>query len=194
MAALPSEETRRGDDVQEPLRESIVPQQAAQSSGGTAQGNMGPTRGWSQLEEDEAAAPGVDVRPAAGSHDAGKNSDDGRLSDNHIELEERERRAGSSSSAGGTKRGLITEATRSTDGAGDVLGGGGGDRVAQTGVREYKVYKRRFFGLVQLTLLNIIVSWGVSAPMIFVGILRSKRILGVSPPGPFLSYARWCLT
>jgi len=28
----------------------------------------------------------------------------------------------------------------------------------------YKVYKRRWFGLVQLVLLNIIVSWDVSAP------------------------------
>ena len=27
---------------------------------------------------------------------------------------------------------------------------------------EYRVYKRRWFGLVQLTLLNIIVSWDVS--------------------------------
>ena len=29
-------------------------------------------------------------------------------------------------------------------------------------VHEYRVYKRRWFGLVQLTLLNIIVSWDVS--------------------------------
>ena len=29
---------------------------------------------------------------------------------------------------------------------------------------EYKVYKRRWFGLVQLVLLNIVVSWDVSAP------------------------------
>lgn len=27
---------------------------------------------------------------------------------------------------------------------------------------EYKVYKRRWFGLVQITLLNVIVSWDVS--------------------------------
>ena len=31
-------------------------------------------------------------------------------------------------------------------------------------VTMYKVYKRRFFGLAQLVLLNIIVSWDVSAP------------------------------
>jgi hypothetical protein len=29
---------------------------------------------------------------------------------------------------------------------------------------EYKVYKRRWFGLVQLVLLNIVVSWDVSCP------------------------------
>lgn len=36
-----------------------------------------------------------------------------------------------------------------------------GDAVGE--VHEYKVYKRRWFGLVQLTLLNIIVSWDVSS-------------------------------
>lgn len=30
---------------------------------------------------------------------------------------------------------------------------------------EYKVYKRRWFGLIQLVLLNIVVSWDVSAPI-----------------------------
>ena len=30
----------------------------------------------------------------------------------------------------------------------------------------YKVYKRRWFGLLQLALLNIIVSWDVSAPLL----------------------------
>ena len=32
------------------------------------------------------------------------------------------------------------------------------------GMREYKVYKRRYFGLFQLVLLNIVVSWDVSVP------------------------------
>lgn len=40
-------------------------------------------------------------------------------------------------------------------------GVGLGTETGVTGV-EYKVYKRRWFGLVQLTLLNIIVSWDVS--------------------------------
>lgn len=37
------------------------------------------------------------------------------------------------------------------------------ERTVSGGV-QYKVYKRRWFGLVQLVLLNIIVSWDVSAP------------------------------
>jgi hypothetical protein len=38
----------------------------------------------------------------------------------------------------------------------------GGGSVADAESTEYRVYKRRWFGLVQLTLMNIIVSWGVS--------------------------------
>lgn len=34
---------------------------------------------------------------------------------------------------------------------------------AVTGIIEYKVYRRRYFGLFQLVLLNIIVSWDVSS-------------------------------
>ncbi len=39
--------------------------------------------------------------------------------------------------------------------------------IMPTGERpiEYKVYKRRWFGLVQLVLLNIVVSWDVSISM-----------------------------
>ncbi|ERT00907.1 cell surface receptor/MFS transporter (FLVCR) [Sporothrix schenckii 1099-18] len=39
-----------------------------------------------------------------------------------------------------------------------MSGGNHGDNTA-SGVTEYKVYKRRWFGLLQLTLLNVIVSW-----------------------------------
>jgi FLVCR family MFS transporter 7 len=41
-------------------------------------------------------------------------------------------------------------------------GNNGRENVEETGGRVYKVYKRRWFGLVQLALLNIIVSWDVS--------------------------------
>lgn len=36
---------------------------------------------------------------------------------------------------------------------------------AEGGQIEYKVYKRRWFGLMQLVLLNIVVSWDVSIPV-----------------------------
>lgn len=38
----------------------------------------------------------------------------------------------------------------------------GDDGTINSGEMEFKVYKRRWFGLVQLVLLNIIVSWDVS--------------------------------
>jgi FLVCR family MFS transporter 7 len=44
------------------------------------------------------------------------------------------------------------EGGNNSTGAADAMGG-----------RVYKVYKRRWFGLVQLALLNIIVSWDVSS-------------------------------
>lgn len=75
----------------------------------------------------------------------------------------------------------ITETNTTGDGTGDILReirsddellgeenaaqrheggtGEGGNAVV------YKVYKRRWFGLVQLVLLNIIVSWDVSGPL-----------------------------
>jgi hypothetical protein len=40
----------------------------------------------------------------------------------------------------------------------------------------YKVYKRRWFGLVQLTLLNIVISWDVSSriPVFFFPVFHGK--------------------
>ena len=60
--------------------------------------------------------------------------------------------------------------TRSRDGtdAGAEPGEGEGAALGATAQRrgdmEYRVYRRRWFGLIQLTLLNIIVSWDVSPP------------------------------
>lgn len=48
-------------------------------------------------------------------------------------------------------------------GNGTTRGEAGLEEVRGDGVA-YKVYKRRWFGLVQLVLLNIIVSWDVSLP------------------------------
>lgn len=54
--------------------------------------------------------------------------------------------------------GLLSEGEmrRSTEDGPTANGGAGHGSPA------YKVYKRRWFGLIQLTLLNIIVSWDVS--------------------------------
>ena len=64
----------------------------------------------------------------------------------------------------------VAEAT----GAG--LGSDGAAAEAAAGV-QYKVYKRRWFGLVQLTLLNIIVSWDVSS-LFFSLVFRLFEVVG----------------
>jgi hypothetical protein len=40
----------------------------------------------------------------------------------------------------------------------------GGNEVAAAGTAQYRVYKIRWFGLAQLVLMNIVVSWDVSSP------------------------------
>lgn len=45
----------------------------------------------------------------------------------------------------------------------------------------YRTYKRRWFGLVQLTLLNIIVSWDVSIILRLLPLRAPSWILGLSP-------------
>jgi hypothetical protein len=51
----------------------------------------------------------------------------------------------------------------------------GAAEAALEGGIEYKVYKRRWFGLVQLTLLNIIVSFDVSIFSCFLSVLSASR-------------------
>ena len=41
---------------------------------------------------------------------------------------------------------------------------------------EYKVYKRRWFGLFQLVLLNIIVSWDVSLSLVYANYLMPENV------------------
>jgi hypothetical protein len=55
-----------------------------------------------------------------------------------------------------------TESSSRRDGALDPTVGDGHDSVAEGQVTDYKTYKRRWLGLIVLTLLNIIVSWDVS--------------------------------
>jgi len=57
----------------------------------------------------------------------------------------------SSNPSRGTQDGLIRDAPEA------------GEAHVSNATRRYRVYKRRWFGLFQLTLLNIIVSWDVSA-------------------------------
>lgn len=51
--------------------------------------------------------------------------------------------------------------TKEEDDAGSNGTNRGGAGLENVSTVEYKVYKRRWFGLLQLTLLNIIVSWDV---------------------------------
>lgn len=71
-----------------------------------------------------------------------------------VELAERSSQ-GNVQKAGGEDGGTATRNGGGDDGDNTELG-------ANAPVTEYKVYKRRWFGLMQLTLLNIIVSWDVS--------------------------------
>jgi hypothetical protein len=54
-----------------------------------------------------------------------------------------------------------TESSSRRDGVLDSTVGDGHDSVAEGQVTDYKTYKRRWLGLIVLTLLNIIVSWDV---------------------------------
>ncbi|GKT57811.1 major facilitator superfamily transporter [Colletotrichum tofieldiae] len=61
-------------------------------------------------------------------------------------------------------RDVDSSASRDNSGAGvprnvDVMGGADNDSVLEGTATEYRTYKRRWFGLAQLTLLNIVVSW-----------------------------------
>jgi hypothetical protein len=65
-----------------------------------------------------------------------------------------------------------TRSSRATTGTAAALAAGAardaGEGGTTPGTTEYRVYKRRWFGLVQLTLLNIIVSWDVSLALFFI--------------------------
>lgn len=58
--------------------------------------------------------------------------------------------------------GLLSEEDGVTGAGRGAEGGVSANGVIAPGVVAYKVYKRRWFGLFQLALLNIIVSWDVS--------------------------------
>jgi hypothetical protein len=67
---------------------------------------------------------------------------------------------------------------------------GAAESAAPVGV-QYKVYKRRWFGLVQLTLLNVIVSWDVS---VLVSLLLTLAVVLVEDARgiqPFINTELW---
>jgi hypothetical protein len=57
---------------------------------------------------------------------------------------------------------LLSEEDGAGEGARNAEGGANANGAPGHGATTYKVYKRRWFGLFQLALLNIIVSWDVS--------------------------------
>ena len=67
-------------------------------------------------------------------------------------------RLGSDDGGGGDANDPGRIASLGPDASEDAESGGEGDANSA----HYKVYKRRWFGLLQLTLMNIIVSWDVS--------------------------------
>lgn len=99
----------------------------------TAKPNMPPTGGYTELRSEEEEPRDLSYQD--------------KEDDAEVELRPTQSPLHGGPSAGGVPPG---EAGR--------VGGEGGDAPPH----EYKVYKRRWFGLVQLTLLNIIVSWDVS--------------------------------
>lgn len=108
---------------------------------------------WQELKEDEV---GFDAEKKTLK---GASSSDNEIDNNDVAVVKR----------GSTDEVLIemdpiTDAPPAFVAPGDTPAGCGcsGMTATPAGV-EYKVYKRRWFGLVQLTLLNIIVSWDVSA-------------------------------
>jgi hypothetical protein len=195
MAGLAEDaRSRRAGHAAHASRQSTVPPSSTQSGERTAPETTMGSRGWNQLGEEEEhdgeagvlgmqdyAQPGADVRPAAADsqellHDtrpatrtttAKGDNDGGSGGSDHIELEERSRAGGGRGSAASADDKTGSDVTQAAvpDDAGGKNTWIAVEDVAQNVPREYKVYRRRWFGLVQLTLLNIIVSWGVRIPV-----------------------------
>ncbi len=130
----------------------------------------GQSHAWQELREEEADdmarkpsrttdASGSDNGSGSGVAAAKRGSGDAIA----IELETVETQATGSAPAQNAALGSGAGAEADRDGA--------AAEAAAVGV-EYKVYKRRWFGLVQLTLLNIVVSWDVSSVCFVLSSLR----------------------
>lgn len=122
-----------GDKAPSPTTDAMGPG----SSNGT---------GWSELKDDAERVASQSTRSTAKPET--------------IELEESKNRGGGRHAVGGSsdKGGVDVTPAADRDGGDNIDNDNNASAAGQ-----YKVYKRRWFGLVQLTLLNIIVSWDVSA-------------------------------
>lgn len=121
---------------------------------------QGRARPWQELRGDEGVEDEKTAKSGGSDHGVGDTALAAKRGTSDeiaaIEMEERTTRA-RQTGAGPPAPAGSASAVADADGAGPA------SRTAG----EYKVYKRRWFGLVQLTLLNIIVSWDVSASLSF---------------------------
>jgi hypothetical protein len=72
-------------------------------------------------------------------------------------------------SAHGPKKAAIVyeDSARRSDGESSTARQSEGESRMDSQPAEYRVYKRRWFGLLQLVLLNVIVSWDVSVSILY---------------------------
>lgn len=119
--------------------QTIVDKDEKEKPDATAKPNMPPTGGYTELRSEEEEPRDLSYQD--------------KEDDAEVELQPTQSPLHGGPSAGAVPPG--------EDGR---VGGEGGDVPPH----EYKVYKRRWFGLVQLTLLNIIVSWDVSTIPFFL--------------------------
>lgn len=90
------------------------------------------------------------------------------------------RRKGWFAKMNATAEGEVLENMGSRDG---LLEGEGGEVV-------WKVYKRRYFGLLQLVLLNVVVSWDVSSSFALGIVVEIRKLTGLEYSGSLLRLSR----
>jgi VIT1/CCC1 family predicted Fe2+/Mn2+ transporter len=98
---------------------------------------------------------------------------------------------GLTGTSGSKRLGSVDLTVRSRSGAADATVDNVEDgSVANGDSVEYRTYRRRWFGLVQLTLMNIIVSWDVRYPLHTPSPIRYRRNTNVADPiRQWLTYA-----
>ena len=137
--------------------------------------------GWLQLKDEKAAR----LSRVSSGADADDRKRGAGTSENEVAIEMElgpTAGPGGRRAAGGVDAGANQErAYRDDDGSAVSVTAAASERV-------YKVYKRRWFGLLQLTLLNIVASWDVSFFLSFFGVScpgwqRAKRRLDAILPG-----------